>query len=303
MTRLSGCLAMVAVLALTASCDPIEPKSKAEKEGTPISAADLKAALSYKQMPNVEGEVKGDQYIIVHNARPDIGGTWHLVCGDNDKAYGTDRDTIVATGNGDYQLYYMGVSGGQIVRTEPFELTVTNVFDDWSGYITGAKDKADKAAKRIWKFREVSWGGGQTSICNNGAYGGWKYVSAGYVPESNFAWWGNHTGADAADYKMIFGFDGSTLSVSDATGAEKYAGSFSFTHDVPDEGVLGELITNVPLIGAQWDDCRAHKNGESNVFWILTLTDRYMTLFHPDTYTGGEDWSNCGWYIYLEAAN
>lgn len=83
--------------------------------------------------------------------------------------------------NADYSIYYMGISANQIIKTDPVVVTVTNVFDDWSTYFTGATDKSDKSAKKTWKFREVSWG----SVCNMGAHGGWKYTSAGYTPESN----------------------------------------------------------------------------------------------------------------------
>ena len=76
----------------------------------------------------------------------------------------------------------MGISANQIIKTDPVVVTVTNVFDDWSTYFTGATDKSDKSAKKTWKFREVSWG----SVCNMGAHGGWKYTSAGYTPESKF---------------------------------------------------------------------------------------------------------------------
>lgn len=289
--------ALTLVLGLT-SCDPSTPKSDFENAGTPISAADLKAALSFEQMPNVEGQVEGDQCIIVTNSRPDIGGAWHFVYNGVEKVFGSDHGTFTCTANGEWQLYYMGISANQVVKTEPFTFTVTNVFDDWSGFFSGAENKADVAAKKVWKFRVNK--NCQNTICNNGAYGGWKYDSAGYDSDSDFAWWGQKHAEDAANYSMTFGFDG-TLTTTDADGNLKHQGHFDFNHDVPDEKVLGELIVDVPLIGYQWDDCRAHKLGESNVFWILKLTDKEMTLFHPDTYVGGADWDNCGWYLYLQA--
>ena len=104
-----------------------------------------------------------------------------------------DNATVIMESNADYSIYYMGISANQIIKTDPVVVTVTNVFDDWSTYFTGATDKSDKSAKKTWKFREVSWG----SVCNMGAHGGWKYTSAGYTPESNFAWWANVTAAEA----------------------------------------------------------------------------------------------------------
>ena len=116
--------------------------------------------------------------------------------------------------NADYSIYYMGISANQIIKTDPVVVTVTNVFDDWSTYFTGATDKSDKSAKKTWKFREVSWG----SVCNMGAHGGWKYTSAGYTPESNFAWWANVTAAEAGDQSMVFEFDGNKMKTYDASG-------------------------------------------------------------------------------------
>lgn len=111
----------------------------------------------------------------------------------------TDNATVIMESNADYSIYYMGISANQIIKTDPVVVTVTNVFDDWSTYFTGATDKSDKSAKKTWKFREVSWG----SVCNMGAHGGWKYTSAGYTPESNFAWWANVTAAEAGDQSMV----------------------------------------------------------------------------------------------------
>ena len=102
----------------------------------------------------------------------------------------------------------------RLSRQIPVVVTVTNVFDDWSTYFTGATDKSDKSAKKTWKFREVSWG----SVCNMGAHGGWKYTSAGYTPESNFAWWANVTAAEAGDQSMVFEFDGNKMKTYDASG-------------------------------------------------------------------------------------
>lgn len=292
---------LLVMVATFVSCNSIESSSDFEKKGTPITAAELKAALSFTQMPNSDTSVEGDQYVIVKNARPDIGGNWHLVYNGTEKVYGTDNDTIICENNGKYQLYYEGISEYQVVKTEPFEFTVTNVFDAWSGYFTGAKDKADVTAAKVWRFRDVVWPNGTHSIANNGAYGGWKYTSAGYVPESNFMWWGNHTMDEAGEAKMVFEYKDNKVKVYNADGSVKYEGTFSFTHDVPDDMVLGTLTLDNPTMGGQWDECLAQKKGSPNVFWILTLDDKYITLFHPEKYTGGVDWDNCGWYVYYQS--
>lgn len=296
-------------LAMLTACDPIVPESDFGKDGSPITSAELTAALEFSQLPNVDGKVEGDQYIIVKNNRPDIGGRWHVSFGGQETTYPSDNDTIIVGNNGEYELYYQGISADQIVRSESFKFTVTNVFDVWSGYLTGAENKADKAAKRVWKFRECK-SGSNLSICNNGACGAWNY----YAPEWYNSWWGNHTGEEAANYQMVFYFDGARITCSDASGAVANEGMYTFTHDEPDYwdpsandgaggcGVLGQLTVDIPLIGSQWDECRIQKKGEPNVFYILTLTDKYMTIYHPDVYSGAKAWENCGWYAYFEVA-
>jgi hypothetical protein len=278
------------------SCDPLEDKSNFDKDGTSISASDLKAALSCTQLPNQDGKVIGDQYVIIKNNRPDIGGVWHLVHGDTQYTYGTDNDTIICPANGDYKLYYVGISANKVVQTEPFTFNVTNVFDEYDKYLTGAKDKSDKTAKKIWKFRVVAWG----SVCNMGAHGGWKYTDAGYTPESNFAWWNNVSSIDKiGDQSMSMVYDGGKLLTYKPNGDSVGSGSFSYTHNSPEKGVIGELVTSIPVIGHEHDD--EGQNNTKNTFWILTLTDNYMTLYHPDKYKGGVDWDDSGWYVYYEA--
>jgi len=278
------------------SCDPLEDKSNFDKDGTSISASDLKTALSFTQLPNQDGKVMGDQYVIIKNNRPDIGGIWHLVRGDTQYTYGTDNDTIICPANGDYKLYYVGISGNKVVQTEPFTFNVTNVFDQYDQYLTGAKDKSDKTAKKIWKFRVVTWG----SVCNMGAHGGWKYTDAGYTPESKFAWWNNVASIDQiGDQSMSMVYDGGKVLTYKPNGDNVASGSFSYTHNSSEKGVIGELITSIPVIGYEHDD--EGQNKTKNTFWILTLTDKYMTLYHPDKYTGGSDWDDSGWYVYYEA--
>jgi len=73
LNRIIPVLAACSVAVLCA-CDPIEPKSDFGKGGTPITSEELTAALEVKQLPNEEGKVEGDQYIIVKNNRPAAGG-------------------------------------------------------------------------------------------------------------------------------------------------------------------------------------------------------------------------------------
>lgn len=288
------------LLLLCFACDPIEDQSLREKYidnvGEPISQAELQKAISVTQpFENKDGVVEGDQYVIIKNNRPDIGGTWHLRWGAGEKTLGTNNDTVIYDANGIYDIYYVGISANKIIKTDPITITVTNVFDEWAGLLTGAENKADKAAQKTWMFREVSWG----SVCNMGAHGGWKYTEAGYTPESNFAWWASKTLAQAGNQTMTFKFDGNKLIVYNADGTQKNEGVFSFNHDKPEEGVLGEFSTTVPTIGGQYDEI-GQKMG-TNTFWILTLTDDYMTIYHPLKYSGGADWADHGWYAYFEA--
>ena len=69
-------------------------------------------------------------------------------------------------------------------------------------------------------------------------------------------------------------------------------------HEKPEDGVLGELITSIPTIGGNYDD-----NGQSvgsNKFWLLTLDENYITIYHPGKYSGGVDWDDSGWYAYFK---
>lgn len=180
-------IAMLASASIVTACDPIEDEDLRDKyvtdAGTPITKEALQAAISITQpFPNQDGVVEGDQYIALKNSRPDIGGSWHIEWGGEgskqSKTLVTDNATVIMESNADYSIYYMGISANQIIKTDPVVVTVTNVFDDWSTYFTGATDKSDKSAKKTWKFREVSWG----SVCNMGAHGGWKYTVQAILP-------------------------------------------------------------------------------------------------------------------------
>lgn len=296
MKTLNRIMIFFAAMVITAACDPMEDDSLRDKyAGEPISKEELTAALSVTQpIPNRDDAVEGDQYVVLKNNRPELGGIWHYGVGT--KITGYDLDTIIYGVNNTYEIYYEAISKGAIVKSNIFQVTVTNVFDEWMGLLTGAENKADINATRTWKFREVQWG----SICNMGAHGGWKYTDAGYTPESNFAWWAPISLAEAGEATMVFEIQGSKLKTFDKNGKPINEGTFNFNHDKPEELVQGHLITDIPVSGGNYDEV-GQKKGSENVFWVLTITDEYLTLYHPNKYQGGIDWDDYGWYVYYES--
>lgn len=300
MKKIKVLFILAVVGSFSVACDPIEDDSLRDKyitnAGAPVTKEVLSAAISVTQpYPNQDGVVMGDQCVVIKNSRPDIGGAWHIGMGVGEKILNTDNDTLIYESNGKFKIYYVGISQNKIVYSDTTEITVTNVFDPWSGYLTGAADKADKTASKIWGFRETSWG----SVCNMGAHGGWKYTSAGYTPESNFAWWASVSYAQAGDQTMKFEYDGSKMTTYNSNGTVKAQGTFGFIHNTPEAGVLGTLITTAPTIGASYDDCG---QGTNNQFYLLTLTKDYITIYH-NGWGGAADWEDCGWYAYFKANN
>lgn len=290
---------MCAVALLGWACTPIEDEELRDKyvtnAGDPITVAELDKALEISQpYPNQEGVVEGDQYIHLKNNRPEIGGTWHV----GGKTYLTDDKIVVAEANGVYDVYYSAVSNGKIVNSTPIQVTVTNVFDEWMGFLTGAKDKSDMAATKEWGFRSDL-----SAVCDMCAHGWWKFASAGYTPESfsGVTWWNNITFEAAGDQRMIFAVDGNKLTTFDAAGTKMNEGKFEFTHDQPEDGVMGLLKTDIPVIGSEFDDNGVQAVGNTNTFYILTLNDKYMTLYEWWSTTPGGDWGDCSWRVVYEA--
>ena len=288
---------MCAVALLGWACTPIEDNELRDKyvtnAGDPISVAELDAALEVSQpYPNQDGVVEGDQYIHLKNKRPEIGGTWHV----GSKSYLTDDQIIVAEANGVYDVYYSAVSNGKIVNSTPVQVTVTNVFDPWMGLLTGAKDKSDMAATKEWGFRTDL-----SNICDMAAHGWWKYASAGYTPESfsGISWWGQQVFDPANDQRMVFAVDGNKLTTFDASGAVMNEGKFEFTHDQPEDGVMGLFKTNIPVIGSEYEENGC--TGGDEIFYILTLTEKYMTLYQWESSNPGSDWGDCNWRVVYEA--
>lgn len=287
---------MCAVALLGWSCTPIEDEELRDKyvtnAGAPITVAELDAALEVSQpYPNQDGVVEGDQYVHLKNKRPEIGGTWHV----GGKTYLTDDKTVVMEANGVYDVYYTAVSNNEIVTSTPIQITVTNVFDPWMGLITGAKDKSDMGATKEWGFRTDL-----SAVCDHCAHGWWKFASAGYTPESfsGITWWGAIDFATAGDQRMVFAVDGNKLTTYGADGAVKNEGKFEFTHDQPEDAVMGLFKTTVPIIGSEFDD---NGQGDNNTFYILTLTDKYMTLYQWESSSPGGDWGDCSWRVVYEA--
>jgi hypothetical protein len=260
--------------------------------GDPISVAELDAALEVSQpYPNQEGVEQGDQYIHLKNKRPEIGGTWHV----GNKNYLTDDKIIVAEANGVYDVWYSAVSNGKIVNSTPVQVTVTNVFDPWMGLFTGAESKADMNATKEWGFRSDL-----SAVCDMCAHGWWKATSAGYTPESfsGVTWWNNITFDAAGDQRMVFAVDGNKLTTFDAAGTQMNEGTFAFSHEQPEDLVQGLLTTTCPIIGSEFDD---NGQGDNNRFYILTLTDKYMTLYQWESANPGSDWGDCSWRVVYEA--
>lgn len=287
---------MCAVAMLGWACTPIEDQELRDKyvtnAGDPITVAELDAALEVSQpYPNTETAIEGDQYVHLKNKRPEIGGTWHV----GGKTYLTDDKIVVVEANGVYDVYYSAVSNGKIVNSTPIQITVTNVFDPWMGYLTSAKDKADMSATKEWGFRTDL-----SAICDHCAHGWWKYGSAGYTPESfsGITWWGAVDFATAGDQRMVFAVDGNKMTTFDAEGVQMGEGKFEFTHDQPEDGVMGLFKTTTPTIGAEFDD---NGQGDNNTFYILTLTEKYMTLYQWESTTPGGDWGDCSWRVVYEA--
>ena len=161
MKTLKAILLLFAAMAIVTACDPMEDESLRDKyitnAGDPISKEELNNILSVTQpIPNQDDAVEGDQYVVLKNNRPELGGIWHYGVGT--KITGSDNDTIIYGANGTYEIYYEAISNGKIVTSDIFTVTVTNVFDEWMGLFTGAKDKADADATKAWGFREVKWG-------------------------------------------------------------------------------------------------------------------------------------------------
>ncbi|MDR1782699.1 MAG: hypothetical protein LBR13_00355 [Dysgonamonadaceae bacterium] len=286
-------LLATATALISIACNPIEDKSLRdmfENAGAPISQSELDAALSVTQpIPNSDDKVEGDQYVVVKNSRPEIGGVWHYITSTGEKTLGTDCDTIVYGANGSYDLWYTGISANQIVTSKRFTVEVTNCFDDYDRIFSGAVNKADRTAKKTWKFLNT------TGALYNGMYGNWKYYEC--VPGLNS--WGTVALGVLADYRIVFEFNGHVMKTYDNNGSLVQEGTWSYTHEQPEQ-VIGEFITTIPLPGQDklWNVFR----GASTPYWIVKLGENSMTLCFPSTYNRGSaaDWDiDAGYFFFV----
>ena len=279
------------------ACNPIEDQSLRDKyiknAGEPITQAELDAALSVTQpIPNSDDKVEGDQYVVLINKRPDIGGAWHYATSAGTKTTGSDSTTIIYGANGDYDIYYEGISANQVVRSKTFQITVTNCFDVYDELLSGAKDKSDITAKKTWKFLDAN------GALYNGQYGNWKY----YPMSPGLNSWGTVNTADVDEKTMTFEFNGHKMTTYYADGSVAQTGNWAYTHDTP-EGVIGELFTTAPVLGTSesWNDW----SGVSTPYWILVIDENQLILCFPSIYNKSadvDDWDLDAMYFFFVPA-
>lgn len=288
-------IGMLACMSALAACDPIEDESLRDdyqNAGTPITKEELQAAISVTQPdPN------DDRIVHLQNSRPDVGGVWHAEWTTGEKIVGSENTTLVYEMNGTFDIWYVGLSANQIVTTDPITITVTDVYDEWDGLLTGAVDNQDKTASKTWTFREVmnTATTHEYEICWMGPHGAWR---DGVAPENTNAYWAAHSLDEIGPQTMVFAYDGNTLTTYDADGNQLNAGTFGYTHGEAEGGELGTLITTCPLIGSQFDD--GDPQGDNNVFWILDISEDRLTLYKPMIYSGAAPWDDSGWYVFYE---
>ncbi|MDR1719268.1 MAG: hypothetical protein LBR67_04010 [Dysgonamonadaceae bacterium] len=290
--KIKSLIFMLMVALLGIACNPIEDQSLREefnKAGASISQTELDAALSVTQpIPNSDDRVEGDQYVVIHNSRPDIGGVWHVGTSTGDKIIATDHDTIIYGSNGEFEIYYVGVSENQVVTSRKFPVTVTNVFDIYDNYLSGAKDKADKSAKKTWTFQTAN------DIAYEGAHGAWKYY-ADLTPGVG-KWWQDNIPTSVREQTMVFEYDGHKMTTYTNTGTKIEEGSWAYTHESPEAMVNGEFITTIGAIGKAYDGYA--KNGFK--YWILKISETDLVIYHPARYTGAGDWDDDGYYFFYK---
>lgn len=292
MKKIYNAIIIIAVTLI--GCDPIEDNShrKAfENVGIPISQEELDAAISVTQpIPNEDNKVAGDQYVVLKNNRPDIGGVWHLGWSTGEKIVGTDNDTVIYDANGDYEIYYTGVSSNRIVTSKKFKITVTNCFDDYDRLLCGAVNKADKAAKKTWKFLPVS------GALYDGEYGFWKR----YEPTpGKYAWEPLIDISTLTEQTMTLEFDGHRMTTYTAQGAVSKVGTWGYTHEKP-EKVIGEFVSTIPVIGTNtgWSKWK----GAETPYWILHIAEDKLILCLPFTHkkpATTNDWDISATYFFL----
>lgn len=303
MKRINIFIYLPILMFATVACDPIEDKSLREdyfeNVGDPIGQEELEAAISVTQpIPNSDDKVEGDQYVVIKNNRPDIGGVWHIETSIGVDKTLSDNDTIVYTSNGTYSIYFAAMSANKYVKTSARSVTVTNCFDEWETILTGATSKVDKTAKKTWEF----WASPSKNVVYfNGMYGNWKYFPLAEIHEAKNSWDGGGTTLDkAGNYTMEFQFDGNKLVTYKPDGSILKQGAYSFVKTAPTDGIIGQLITTVPIIGSEtsWAG-----TGASNTYWLMQIDEKNIAIAHPQSTwnSGGADWDYSAWYGFYKA--
>lgn len=306
-------IVLLMVAAVWMACDPIEEKSLREKYfenvGTPITKAELEAVISITQpIPNQEGVVEGDQYVVLKNSRPDIPGVWHIEWGDannrSSKTLGTDSDTLIFESNDVYDIYFVGISANTIIQTDPVQVTVTNCFDPWQTLLTGAEDKSDNTAKKTWEF----WPSPNNKVVYfNGMYANWLAGGVNMIHEAFNNWDGGGTKLSVAgNYTMVFEYKGNKLTTYKPDGTILGEGTYAISHDVPTGGsgkpqdyIVGTLTTTIPLPGSttSWELL-----GDRPTYWLWLLDEEHMCVVHPaSTWAQGDFWDSYAWYGFYQA--
>jgi hypothetical protein len=334
---------LFAVALLTFACDAIEDQSLRkdfENTGKPLSQTELEALISISQpIPNQDGVIAGDQYVVVKNTRPDIPGVWHYDTKMGEKTLLSDNDTIIYEANGAFDIYFVALSANEIVKTTPKTITVTNVFDEWENLFTGAENKADKTAKKTWEF----WEGTSGAVYFNGMFSNWQHypIIASQIVEKQIhdglspdeaaaaaaadrnlrnihnglnAWGGTTNKTTAGNYTMTFEYDGSKMTTYNPDGSVQTSGNYAYSHESPDKTFSynpalnsaggyapGTLITtnNIPGSEAAW---QAHTSPTS--WWIIYLDADYLVIALPAAaWQTGDFWDHDCFYVFYKAKN
>jgi hypothetical protein len=294
-------IAMLLAAVLCYACNPIEDTSLREKyydnAGTPITKTELNAAISVTQpIPNMDGVVAGDQYVVLNYKRPDVPGVWHYQTSTGYKTVLSDHDTILYDANGSYKIYFTALSARTMVVSDTITVSVTNCFDEYIHFLTGAQDKADKTAKKKWKFVNKS-------MANyNGMLDTWQYFT---MTPGVQAWGGSVLSADDFNKKMEFDVQNSKLIVYSSAGAIDRQGNWAANHNT-DQKTQGQLACSVQVLtgnsgGGIWQAF----SGVKTPYYILKISETELILALPTTYSPPDDWYDfdASYYFFVPADN
>lgn len=282
---------MLASAFIVTACDPIEDQSlrkEFEKTGTPITQAELDAALSVTQP--FDGQ---DYKVVIRNSRTDVPGAWHIQTSVGEKTILTDHDTIIYDKNKKYEIYYTGLSEKQIVTSSTFTVSVSDLpVDEYETYICGAVQGNAAGSKKTWTFQKA-----EKAVCYNGMLASWHY-SQPFTPGTDL--WDSVDLTDIQDQTMTFEFDDSRLTTYDKDGNVMGTGQWSSTHNFTDNNkVVGELYASTPIIGCKAISWQTF-DGIKTPFWILRISADEMVLTLPSRYIIPEEpWDYDASYYFL----